>query len=58
MTDIKVGDKFSDRTLVGSPAVVVAVGPGGEWIEMRWMQGAPAYRYGLGYIQRRLVKVN
>lgn len=56
MTQIKVGDKLKDRTLVGSPAVVTAVDPDGQWVEARWIPGAPSYRYGIHYARRLLVQ--
>lgn len=56
MTQIKAGDKFKDKNLIGSPAVVTAVGVDGTWVEPRWMQGAPAYRYSFNYAERLLVR--
>lgn len=56
MMQIKVGDKLKDKTLVGSPAVVTAVDPAGEWVEARWIPGAPSYRYGTSYARRLLVQ--
>jgi len=56
MTQIKVGDKLKDKNLIGSPAVVTAVDPAGTWVEARWMQGAPSYRYSVNYAQRLLIR--
>lgn len=56
MTRIKVGDKLQDRTLIGLPAVVTAVDPDGQWVEARWIPGAPSYRYGIHYARRLLVQ--
>lgn len=54
---VHVGDRYRDRALLGSPAVVTAVDPDGAWFEARWIPGAPAYRYHTSYAAR-LTKEN